>query len=692
MVALVASARDGAAAPQHGGDDTFEDDGKYYSISKLRRQYLDFLGSKSAEIQEQKEARRYDSGDQYTKDEIAKLGKRGQPVVTFNVIHPKYNAVVGIVERLRQDPKCYPRTPQHQQGADLATAVLRFALDANDWNGKHPRIARFGAVDAIGGLEYDLEQGDQGDPDVRIHIVYPDTFFYDPRSFDPGFTDARYMGVSKWADPEQVKEFFPDKAEEIDSLMEGGGLGGTDMTQDSDREVIWANSTSKRVRLVDHWYISKGEWRWCIYVGNTIMDQGVSPYVDERNKTFPKYRMFCASIDHDGDRYGFHRQWKDPQDEYNLRRSKAMHQLNSRRIRATKGMVDDVETARREEARADGWIELNPVPNGQYIADDQRQMADMRAHLELMNGSREMIENFGPNLALLGQGLQDSSGRAIALLQQAGMSQLGPFMGAFKNWKIRVYRDLLNIIQKYWTQERWIRVTDSDDLPQFFRINQLSVNEWGQPTIINAVGSLDVDIVLDEGPDVINMQADALGVLQSLGPNFAQEFPEVVLELTPLPSQLKKGMQAKIQAKQNQPPPPDPKVAAMQQQLMLEDQRGKMQLQMESQQFEQKLEFQRREAALNRELKLEEMRMKDEIDQRAHLVDLHNTHQQREVDIRDAEEDRRLAAANAARPPSESISYKDLPPDGQQQMAAQAGLQIALPDPPPEPTTGAPNG
>jgi len=679
LVAFSPSTAAGAPQPAHGGDDNWEDDGRYYSVSKLRRQYLDFLGSKSAEIAEQKQARRYDSGEQYTKEELQVLKNRGQPAVIFNVIHPKYNAVVGITERLRQDPKCYPRTPQHQQGADLATAVLRYALDSNDWKGKHPRIARFGAVDAIGGVEYDLEQGDRGDPEVRMHIVYPDTFFYDPRSFDEGFTDARFMGVSKWADPEQVKEIFPDKAEEIDNLMEGGG---SDLTQDSDRELLWANSTQKRVRLCDHWYITQGEWRWCVYIGNSIMDQGKSPYTDERGKSFSKFRMFSASIDHDGDRYGFHRQWKDPQDEYNMRRSKALHQLNSRRIRSTKGMVDDVEVARREEARADGWIELNPVPNGQYIADDQRQMADMRAHLDLMNASREMIENFGPNLALLGQGLQDSSGRAIALLQQAGMSQLGPYISALKNWKIRVYRDLLNIIQQHWTAERWIRVTDDDNLPQFFQINKLSVNEYGQPIIVNAVGSLDVDIVLDEGPDVINMQADALGVLQSLGPNFAQEFPEVVLELTPLPSQLKKAMQQKINQKQNQPPPPDPKVQVLQAQLQLEDQRAKQQMQLDEQQFQQKLQFQQRQHDLDRMLKLDMARMADEQDRRQHAVDLHHAHHDRMADV-----------VKASRPPAESINYKDLEPEGQQQMAAQACLDSPLHDPPPEPEpTGGPNG
>jgi hypothetical protein len=42
--------------------------------------------------------------------------------------------------------------------------------------------------------------------------------------------------------------------------------------------------------------------------------------------------MFSANVDHDGDRYGFVRNMKDAQDEYNHRRSKALHQINSRRL------------------------------------------------------------------------------------------------------------------------------------------------------------------------------------------------------------------------------------------------------------------------------------------------------------------------------------------------------------------------
>ena len=78
-------------------------------------------------------------------------------MVTYNKIGRKIDGIVGLVERLKQDPKAYPRTPQHQQGADLATAVLRYIMDRNKWNEVGPIIAEAAAVDGIGGIELDLK-------------------------------------------------------------------------------------------------------------------------------------------------------------------------------------------------------------------------------------------------------------------------------------------------------------------------------------------------------------------------------------------------------------------------------------------------------------------------------------------------------------------------------------------------------
>jgi hypothetical protein len=533
-------------------------DEDYYDLTRLRRQYADFASAKTQEAAEMVEARHYYHGDQWTAAEIAKLRERKQPVVTSNRIVRKIDAVVGLVERLRQDPKAYARTPKHDEGAELATATLRFVLDNNDWKSKSARIARAAGIDGIAGIEYDLVPGDEGDPSLEMHIAYGDGFFYDPRSYDEGFTDARFLGVAKWIDAEQAKEIAPAKAADIDDLVESG----TDLitVNEVDREKNWVNTNERKLRLVDHWYIKGGKWRWCLYVGNTILMRGVSPFVDEKGKTFPRYRMFSASVDHDGDRYGFVRNLKSPQDEVNHRRSKALHGLNTRRVVSEKGAVDDVEVARREWAKNDGWVETNP--GLKMEPDDASKYSDFKGQLEMLQEAKNEIENFGPNPALIGQGLEDSSGRAIQLLQQAGIAELGPYLSAFKNWKIRVYRDIWNIIQRYWMKERWIRVTDDQNVAQFFQINKLQMDEFGRPAIVNAIGSLDVDIIIDEGPDAVNMQGDATITLQTLGPQFAQEFPEIALELAPLPNSVKKPMLDKIRAKQSQPPPPDPKAAA----------------------------------------------------------------------------------------------------------------------------------
>jgi hypothetical protein len=89
--------------------------------------------------------------------------------------------------------------------------------------------------------------------------------------------------------------------------------------------------------------------------------EGKSHLIDEKKKTFCKYIMFSAAVDHDGDRYGFVRNLKSAQDEINQRRSKGLHELNSRRLIAEEGAFNDVEKARREAARPDGVIIHNPA-------------------------------------------------------------------------------------------------------------------------------------------------------------------------------------------------------------------------------------------------------------------------------------------------------------------------------------------
>lgn len=510
------------------------DDDSGLSLGKLKKQYLEYLSQKREEIEEQIDARRYRHGSQYTEKQIKALNQRGQPVVTYNRISRKIDGIVGLVEKMRQDPKAYPRTPKHEEGAELATAVIRYALEEQDWKAKSPIIAADGATDGIGVMEITLEQGDRGDTEVGLEVVSPEDFFYDPRSFRHDFSDARYMGVGKWLDVDQAKDMFPDKAEEI-----AASLDGSELTSNSDRDRKWVSLDNGSIRVVEHWYLRGSDWHFCIYTGATKLAEGKSYLRDEKNLTICKYIAYSANVDHDGDRYGFVRNLKSAQDEINARRSKALHEAASRRIIADAGAFDDINAARREASKPDGIVIKNPGLEATF--DDAARIQAMESQIKFLEEAKNELENFGPNPALIGQGIENKSGRAIALLQQAGIAELGPYILSYRGWKIRVYRAVFNAIRQHWTAERWIRVTDDDGLAQFVQVNGIQVDPMtGMPAMVNAIGQLDVDIVLDEGPDVMNMMSDAYDTLSVLAQSGAQIPPQVLIELSPLQSSVKK--------------------------------------------------------------------------------------------------------------------------------------------------------
>ena len=414
-----------------------------YPVTRLRRQYLDYLSAKVLEWEEQKLSRHYMHGAQYTAEEIRTLRNRRQPIVTVNEIGPKINQIVGLVERLRQEPKAYPTKPKSQNGAEIATAALRNVLDGAEWDSY---IASFCAeqcaTEGIAGIEIKQVEGDHDDPDITIDFIFGDDFFYDPRSYKADFSDARYMGIAKWLDLEAAIDMFPDQEEELRSLMVETGF---DMTTHSDREFKWVYVNEQRIRLVEHWYLFKGEWYfWLLLLEQhrAQTDTGNKGWLtDKRGKSINKFVMFSArrSI-HGGDRYGFVRLFKSVQDEVNQRRSKALHISNVTRVIAQKGAVDDVETARREMSRPDGYLEFNQGFEPPKRDDKQE---DLAAHLSLMQDARNKIVSFAninPALMMQSGGPDEHSGVAINLLQKAGLAELGSFLRNYRNWKIRTYR------------------------------------------------------------------------------------------------------------------------------------------------------------------------------------------------------------------------------------------------------------
>jgi hypothetical protein len=530
------------------------DDEGYFPISRLRQQYVDYLAAKVTEYEEQKVSRHYYHGSQYTPEQVETLKKRRQPIIVFNRTGRKIDGIVGLIQRLRQDPKAYPTTPKNAEGAEIATQCVRAVLQSNRWKFLDPWCAGQASIEGIAGVELKLIQGDHQDPDVGMDFVFGDDFFYDPRSAKPDFSDARYMGIAKWLDVEAAVELFPEHEEVLRTLMVETGF---DLTTHSDREYKWIYVNEKRLRLVEHWYRHNGKWFWAFYCSMILLEQGVSPFLDERRQPMSRFIMFSAAVDHDGDRYGHTRNLKGPQDELNQRRSKALHMSNVTGLYLFKGAVDDVETARRERARPDGVVEVNmgfPKP------EDMENQSDLGVQLSLMQDARQEIESFANvnPAALQADDASAHSGVAINLIQKAGIAELGSYFRNYSDWKVRVYKAVWNIAKRTWQAERFIRVTDDQGLAQFIQINGMELDQYGNPVIVNAIGDLGVEIDIDDGPDVSNLMQDAYDVLKQ-DPTVPWQ---IKVFFMPIPDSYKKQVMAMINK------PPDP-MQQQQQQLTL---------------------------------------------------------------------------------------------------------------------------
>lgn len=521
------------------------------NITRLHDQFHSYLETKMREVEEQRLSRRYYHGDQWGSEQLKELKRRNQMPTITPAYAQKLNGFAGMITAMRTDPKASGRTPQHGQGAELVTAALRYVDDDQDIDLIAGHVALGLGIDAIAVVEINLEKSDSSDPrdyDISLEIVPSDTFFYDPVSIRPDFSDAKYMGVSKWFDIEDAKDQFAEYADELDATV----TGGSEFEINSDRQFQWTRRDRKQILIVEHWYRRGGEWHWCFYTNSTKLGSGRAYVQDEKGRDICRFIPVSMAVDHEGDRYTFFRHMKTVVDEINQRNSKALHLLSTRRIFAETGAFEDIEKARREAVKPDGVVIYNTGTRAEF--EDGKSLADMNGQLSMMQNSMQVLQNFGPNPALVGQGVEARSGRAIALMQQAGIAELGPYIAAFKSWKIRLYKAIWSAIRTYWTAERWIRVTDAQGLPVPVQINGVQSGPYG-PQLVNAFGNVGVDIIIDEGPDHVNMQADALEVLQAAQAQGQQIPPEVMLELLPIHDTLKKRLTGMISEARQSPPP-----------------------------------------------------------------------------------------------------------------------------------------
>lgn len=503
-------------------------------------------------------ARDYVDNKQWTADEIAILEDRGQPALAFNFIKPKVNFLTGFEAQSRSDPKAFPRNTGHDdEASEAATDAIRFVQDSQDLPDKFADVYDNMLVEGYGAIEVLTDA--QGEFDIKCW--HWDRLFYDPHSSRPDFSDAKYVGGVVWMDVDDAKRKYPGKNEAIDATVAGepeADKSGAETFDDKPRWKVWSSlGKRKRIRVVQIYWRDGDIWHFAHYTKGGILKGGTPvPFSDGKDGNECPLIMESAYVDRENNRYGEVQAWMDVQDEYNKRRSRLLYEALATKFIADKGAVDNVDEFRKQMARPDG-IAFKNIGRDLIPLEDSNSLNVQANMLEL---ARNDMQQMGPSATLQGDAGEQASGRAIIASQQGGIVEIGRLISRYRRLRLRTYRQIWNRIQQFWKEEKWIRVTDDEQSVRFVGLNRpitaleelqrqvpgddaddealqqfdqdlraLEANPQLAQDIVrveNKPAEMDMDIILDETPDIVAIQQEQFSEMMALAQSGAVQFTE----------------------------------------------------------------------------------------------------------------------------------------------------------------------
>ena len=583
----------------------------------------------------------YYHDDQWTSTEIGILNARRQPAITFNQIKTAINAMIGIVEGSKTDPKALGRTPKDQNAAEIATESLRYAADATQLETTFSNASKdffvWGVCASV------VEVGENKDPVVRK--IRPEEYFYDPYSREFDFSDARYDGIAKWMDEVDICGIYPEKDDQIKSSIDSAQTTSETYKDRPDRAWTWSDRKTRRVMVFEMYKKFGGEWYKTVFVSGAVLESGLCAYKDKRGKTKKPTVAQSAYINRQNTRYGAVRTMRGAQDAINKTRSKAVHLLNVNRLRIDPGVLD-IDMVRNEYAKPDGIIEAR---EGQITELGGKEF--VAAHLELMRDAKSEMAYLSPSPGIVGRQNKNQSGKAILAEQKAGLIEQSPLLARFNQWQLNNYRAIWECIKQFWDEPKYFRVTDDPEAYKFIMMNEpaLMMGPDGQPVMgqdgnpmidpskkpRNSPSEMDMDIIIDVSPDTAALQEEQFTRLTELMQSGVQFPPEVLIEASSLPNKrllLNKFKAAQEEAKANPPPNPDVIKAQIEAKGLEAQTAAKaQQTQMDTQAKAEQAKIDSALAQKEAEFKLKEMVLKDQLEQKK--FERQMTLENRKVDV-----------------------------------------------------------
>jgi hypothetical protein len=526
---------------------------------------------------------------QWRQDEAIMLIDRGQAPLVFNEARQTIDWLSGMEKRMRKDYKILPREKNDEQGAEIKTQVVKYTDEVNLTQWHRSRAFKQAALSGLGWLEEGVNVDPEaeiifsGSEDWR-------NVYRDSRCRNFALEDARYLFRRKVTDLDYALALLPKAKEHLraiastddtsldeedtwylgEKLTGASDISATDGLPGGwrDRRGYLGNDYTDKgrrtsVELLECWYrvpetvkvfdsgplagkvfnpaenahmqlqqdghkmyeAVKMRMRVMVATKDQPLWDGPSPFRHGRFLLVPMwgYRRY-----RDGMAYGVMRGMRDLQEDVNKRASKALWLLSSNRVVAEENAVADVEEARQEAARADGWISVRAGKSLKF----EKPTAEIAGNLEMMDRNVQFMRDVGGvTSANLGRGANQQSGIAIERQQDQG-SLTSSELFDNKLLATKIAGQLrVSHIEQFMTREKAIRIMGDGKPIEWLEVNKVNP-DTGE--VVNDLTAQQADFTVSEQDYRESYARAALEQMMELLGQIATYAPQVVMSVLDL--------------------------------------------------------------------------------------------------------------------------------------------------------------
>lgn len=514
-----------------------------FDIYEAKQNVKSALAATSAWRQNAKQDYEFMQGKQWDDADIKKMREAGRPAITINRIRPVINLLCGYASQNETEPDFLPRSEEDDRVSRVAKGITKYCLDRANYQRNKGKCFRDKIICGLANywVHYEFDYA-KLDGEIRIDRVSPFDVFVDPECSQEDLSDAQYIGRYSWESPSKLKQVYPDKAVEIDTLSHK--FDDTELETGSfetiNGEALWYSDKYRKVRVVQYWYkeyktkrifmtqngvvdennplyvvlmamgkeptsIPDTQIRYATFSDNVLLEEGESPY---KHNKFPLVRDYCyytgELVDDEREPAGVVRDIKDAQRETNKNRSQRMHVVNQQTlgVKYWQGPVTEQfkNTVKKYGTTPGANIYMPP---GVTFTDGTPAMdSALNMNLE-QQSSNDFYAISGITPESLSGSVGNMSGKAIDLRQSVTTVQTAGIFAQTKEAELQIVKLLWGeknapgLIPQFYNQEKAMRILGDDGQKEFIQIQpgmnqpmqeQTMLDPMGQP-VLDAEGN-----------------------------------------------------------------------------------------------------------------------------------------------------------------------------------------------------------